>query len=416
MISRQIRAAPDTRDCLPSRFASREEHRRQLAPPGEGRLVGRAPGLEELEQLLACRLLVPITVLAEDFKEPVGCRLAVAARIEGEGEVEAGLVVGRVCRRPWPRARRYRRVGGLGGEIDAERARRRSADRSARPPAPRRASGAPVELAGGEEAAGETGERGDQLGIALERGAEALGGGGDIAGVESGFALGDQLLGLGRARPAPATRSMKAFTWLSGRAPTKPSTGCPLTKAMTAGIDWMPSCPAIAGWSSMFILTSRTAPLAARTAFSMIGPSVLHGPHHGAQKSTRTGWRRDSSITSLAKAWVVVSRTRSSPGPALSARPVNPALMSSFLILRWRRPRFGDFKPKMALGGDFTMSRRRFAGSSSMICGSWPVARRTQQVGRGDGGRGGVDERMAIDRSLAISASSSTTLTRPAGR
>ncbi len=84
---------------------------------------------------------------------------------------------------------------------------------------------------------------------------------------------------------------MKALTWLSGSAPTKPSTGWPLEKAMTAGIDWMPSWPAIAGWSSMFILTRRTAPLAARTAFSMTGRSVLHGPHHGAQKSTSTGWR-----------------------------------------------------------------------------------------------------------------------------
>ena len=60
---------------------------------------------------------------------------------------------------------------------------------------------------------------------------------------------------------------------------------------MTAGIDWMPSWPATAGWSSMFILTRRTAPLAARTAFSITGLNILHGPHHGAQKSTSTGRR-----------------------------------------------------------------------------------------------------------------------------
>jgi len=29
-------------------------------------------------------------------------------------------------------------------------------------------------------------------------------------------------------------------------------------------------------------------PLAARTTFSRTGPSCLHGPHHGAQKSTMT--------------------------------------------------------------------------------------------------------------------------------
>jgi len=35
--------------------------------------------------------------------------------------------------------------------------------------------------------------------------------------------------------------------WLSGTAPMNPSTGWPFTNATTAGIDWMPSCPGIAG-------------------------------------------------------------------------------------------------------------------------------------------------------------------------
>src|SRR5882724_8346838 len=66
----------------------------------------------------------------------------------------------------------------------------------------------------------------------------------------------------------------------------------------------------------MFILTRRTAPRAARTTFSMIGLKVRQGPHQGAQKSTNTGCLRDASRTSLAKVWVVVSMTRSSPGAA----------------------------------------------------------------------------------------------------
>ena len=73
----------------------------------------------------------------------------------------------------------------------------------------------------------------------------------------------------------------------------------------------MPIWPGIAGWSSMFILTSLTLPLAARTAFSMIGVSWRQGPHHGAQKSISTGWRLDSSITSFTKVCVVVSLMRS---------------------------------------------------------------------------------------------------------
>ena len=115
---------------------------------------------------------------------------------------------------------------------------------------------------------------------------------------------------------------MKAFTSLSGSAPMKPSTGWPSTKAKTAGIDWTPSCPAIEGCSSMFIFTSLTRPPAACTARSRTGVSCLHGPHQGAQKSTRTGWLRDSRTTSAENAAVVVSFTSSPTGAAF--RPLSP--------------------------------------------------------------------------------------------
>src|SRR5271167_4148953 len=68
----------------------------------------------------------------------------------------------------------------------------------------------------------------------------------------------------------------------------------------------------MAGCSSIFILVSLTLPLAALTAFSSTGPSCLQGPHQGAQKSTSTGWRLDSSMTSLTKVCVVVSLTDAS--------------------------------------------------------------------------------------------------------
>src|SRR6185312_170099 len=50
----------------------------------------------------------------------------------------------------------------------------------------------------------------------------------------------------------------------------------------------------------MLTLTSLTAPLASATAFSSEGPSVLQGPHQGAQKSTITGTVREASRTSAA--------------------------------------------------------------------------------------------------------------------
>ena len=68
----------------------------------------------------------------------------------------------------------------------------------------------------------------------------------------------------------------------------------------------------------MSILASLTLPLADFTAFSRIGVSCLQGPHQGAQKSTSTGWRLDSSITSFMKPCVVVSIT------TLSAAAVIP--------------------------------------------------------------------------------------------
>ena len=59
----------------------------------------------------------------------------------------------------------------------------------------------------------------------------------------------------------------------------------------------------------MFILTSATLPPASATAFSSAGASCLHGPHHGAQKSTSTGWRVDAVNTSARNEAVVTSLT-----------------------------------------------------------------------------------------------------------
>src|SRR5215470_14649981 len=68
-------------------------------------------------------------------------------------------------------------------------------------------------------------------------------------------------------------------------------------------------CWAIWGFSSMLTLTIRTAPLLARTVFSRIGPSCLHGPHHGAQKSTMTGVSNEPSTTSAMKLALLTSFT-----------------------------------------------------------------------------------------------------------
>src|SRR5690349_1340903 len=85
----------------------------------------------------------------------------------------------------------------------------------------------------------------------------------------------------------------------------------------------MRSCCASIWFWSMLILTSFTAPLASVTTFSIIGCSVLHGPHHGAQKSTITGTVREASSTSLANLVWSLSLIRSAGGGAAGAAPFN---------------------------------------------------------------------------------------------
>src|SRR5215207_11041537 len=60
------------------------------------------------------------------------------------------------------------------------------------------------------------------------------------------------------------------------------------------------------GFSSTFTFVSTTLPLVSSTTRSRVGPSCLHGPHHGAQRSTTTGVAWDRSRTSV---WNVASVT-----------------------------------------------------------------------------------------------------------
>src|SRR5207244_11279786 len=73
----------------------REQNRTQLAPPADGRFVGRAPRFEELDQLLARLVVVPFAVALDDLDQPVGRVLAPAGRIERDREIEARLMVER---------------------------------------------------------------------------------------------------------------------------------------------------------------------------------------------------------------------------------------------------------------------------------------------------------------------------------
>src|SRR6056297_628879 len=119
----------------------------------------------------------------------------------------------------------------------------------------------------------------------------------------------------------------------------------------------MRSCAAMFWLRSTSTLAIRTAPPARVTAASSAGPSVLHGPHHAAQKSTITGTVCDASITSVMKSASVTSRTRSPaagpfavlPSSSISCSPLSdcplyedaPATVKE--QSRIRRPAQGGF-------------------------------------------------------------------------
>src|SRR6478672_9812342 len=75
----------------------------------------------------------------------------------------------------------------------------------------------------------------------------------------------------------------------------------PRWKRYTAGIEVIPYCAAMAGLSSTFTLTTSTFSLYSPAISSRIGPSLRHGPHHSAQKSTITGLSAErTSVSKLA--------------------------------------------------------------------------------------------------------------------
>src|SRR6476659_11123428 len=141
---------------------------------------------------------------------------------------------------------------------------------------------------------------------------------------------------------------------------------------MTAGIDWIPIWPGIAGCSSIFILASLTLPLAAFTVFSRTGVSCLQGPHQGAQKSTNTGWCLDSSITSFKKPCVVVSLTTSA---AIVAPPSCSIISSPHSAAKGLNTSAG----LDGLSGKLTQSSRHVRGAARKALDSGDMAGRFKE-------------------------------------
>jgi hypothetical protein len=87
----------------------------------------------------------------------------------------------------------------------------------------------------------------------------------------------------------PMYFSRAVFKVLFPTAPITVSFFSPLLKIMTVGILLMPYLVAMPGLSSVLSLRHRTWPTYSEASSSIRGAIMRHGPHHGAQKSTRTG-------------------------------------------------------------------------------------------------------------------------------
>src|ERR687891_76461 len=78
------------------RPASREQDRRQLPTTGNRRRVIGTERLEELNQLLARRLVLPFAVLAHDGQQLVDRGVDLTAQEQARGQVEARGMVARL--------------------------------------------------------------------------------------------------------------------------------------------------------------------------------------------------------------------------------------------------------------------------------------------------------------------------------
>ena len=74
-----------------------------------------------------------------------------------------------------------------------------------------------------------------------------------------------------------------------GIMPTSVSATAPPLKRIIVGMARTPYSTAMPSFSSMLTLTIVNLPSSSAASSSRMGAMALHGPHHGAQKSTRTG-------------------------------------------------------------------------------------------------------------------------------
>src|SRR4030042_5861282 len=122
----------------------------------------------------------------------------------------------------------------------------------------------------------------------------------------------------------PAVLLISCSTEAFGAAPTALSTSCPSLKKRRVGMLMILYLPATPKFSSVFSLPNATLPFISFEMASIVGDSILHGPHHGAQQST----------TTIGYFFTVASKSESVTTTGESGNPLPPdgAELAIFII------------------------------------------------------------------------------------
>src|SRR3954452_15525945 len=102
----------------------------------------------------------------------------------------------------------------------------------------------------------------------------------------------------GGPRRRYSTDSTHSFSLLFGSAPILVAATWPPLNSIIVGMPRTPYLRGICGFSSILTLETVTLPAMSVASSSRNGAIILQGPHHSAQKSTRTGSLARNTISS----------------------------------------------------------------------------------------------------------------------
>src|SRR5690606_26357462 len=115
-------------------------------------------------------------------------------------------------------------------------------------------------------------------------------------------------------------------------APTLVAATCPSLNSMRVGMPRTPYFCGVCGLSSMLILAMVTRPSISAAISSRAGAIILQGPHHSAQKSTRTGPEAFKTSCSKVPSLVALVLMQTYPCDDDALAPAGPRVYSELAL------------------------------------------------------------------------------------